>query len=64
LDQINTPVLLIWGGEDEVIPLEAGRKMNASIKDSELKIYEKCGHVPQEEMPDKLVADILNFTNK
>jgi pimeloyl-ACP methyl ester carboxylesterase len=61
LDQITTPSLLIWGAEDEIIPLEAGRKMNSAIKGSELKVYEKCGHIPQEEMPERLVSDIENF---
>src|ERR1700730_338580 len=53
LGKINAPALIIWGAEDELIPLEAGRKINSLVKGSKLVIIEKCGHVPQEEMPER-----------
>ncbi len=61
LGKINTPTLIIWGAEDQLIPLEAGRKMNSLIKGSKLVIFEKCGHVPQEEMPERVVDEITKF---
>lgn len=61
LSTINVPTLLIWGAEDELIPLEAGKKLNSLIKDSRLVVLEKCGHIPQEEMPERVVNEILNF---
>lgn len=64
LSQINIPTLIVWGADDEVIPLEAGKKTNSLIKDSKLVIYEKCGHLPQEEMPDKLLLEILEFLKR
>lgn len=64
LGKINVPTLIIWGAEDEVVPLETGKKMNSLIKNSELKIYEKIGHLPQEESPQRIVEDILEFTGK
>lgn len=64
LSQINIPTLIVWGAEDEVIPLEAGKKANSLIKDSKLVIYENCGHLPQEEMPERSLADIIEFLKK
>ena len=61
LSKINAPALIIWGAEDELIPLEAGRKMNLLIKDSKLVIIEKCGHVPQEEMPERVLDEMTKF---
>ena len=61
LVKINAPALIIWGAEDALIPLEAGRKMNSLIKGSKLTIIEKCGHVPQEEMPERTVDEIEKF---
>jgi pimeloyl-ACP methyl ester carboxylesterase len=61
LGKINVPALIIWGAEDEVIPLGTGRKMNSLIKNSELKVYENTGHLPQEEVPQRVVEDILDF---
>jgi fermentation-respiration switch protein FrsA (DUF1100 family) len=61
LGKINAPALIIWGAEDALIPLEAGRKMNSLVKGSKLVIIEKCGHVPQEEMPERIVDEIEKF---
>jgi len=61
LARLNAPALIIWGAEDALIPLEAGRKMNSLVKGSKLVIIEKCGHVPQEEMPERTVDEIEKF---
>lgn len=61
LSKINVPTLIVWGAEDALIPLEAGRKMNSLIKGSNLVIIEKCGHVPQEEMPERVVEEVTKF---
>jgi pimeloyl-ACP methyl ester carboxylesterase len=61
LYKINAPTLIIWGAEDEVIPLEAGRKMNSLIKDSKLVVIDNCGHVPQEEMPERVLGEMTKF---
>lgn len=61
LGKINAPTLIIWGAEDAVIPIEAGWKINSLIKSSKLVIIEKCGHVPQEEMPERVLAEITKF---
>src|SRR6266550_1628063 len=58
LGKISARTLIIWGAEDALIPLAAGRKMNSLIKDSKLLVLEKCGHVPQEEMPERVVEEI------
>ncbi len=61
LGKIKMPTLIIWGAEDALVPLEAGRKMNSLIKDSKLVIIEKCGHVPEEEMPERVLDEITRF---
>ena len=60
---IKVPTLIIWGAEDTLIPLEAGRKLNELISGSKLVIFEKCGHVPQEEMPERVLSEIAGFIN-
>jgi pimeloyl-ACP methyl ester carboxylesterase len=61
LNKISAPVLIIWGRQDALIPLEAGSKMNKLIQDSKLVIFDNCGHLPQEEMPTRTVDEITNF---
>jgi pimeloyl-ACP methyl ester carboxylesterase len=63
LGKITAPTLIIWGAEDELIPLAAGRKMNSLIKNSKLLVIEKCGHLPQEEMPERVVEESTRFIN-
>lgn len=61
LGKITARTLIIWGAEDALIPLAAGRKMNSLIKNSTFVIVEKCGHVPQEEMPERVVDEVTAF---
>ena len=61
LSRINVPTLIIWGAQDALLPLEAGRKMNSLIKGSELLVLQSCGHLPQEEMPARVVGEITRF---
>jgi pimeloyl-ACP methyl ester carboxylesterase len=64
LGRVNARTLIIWGAEDALIPLAAGRTMNSLIKNSKLVIIEKCGHVPQEEMPDRVIEEVISFIGK
>jgi pimeloyl-ACP methyl ester carboxylesterase len=61
LGRVTARTLIIWGAEDALIPLAAGRTMNSLIKNSKLVIIEKCGHVPQEEMPERVLEEAVNF---
>ena len=64
LGKINARTLIIWGAEDSLIPLAAGRTMNSLIKNSKLVIFEKCGHLPQEEMPERVLDEVTKFIEK
>ena len=61
LPTIKARTLIIWGADDQLIPLDAGRKMNSLIKDSKLVIIEKCGHLPQEELPERVLDEMRKF---
>jgi pimeloyl-ACP methyl ester carboxylesterase len=61
LSRINVPTLIIWGAQDALIPLEAGRKMSSLIKTSKLVVFESCGHLPEEEMPGRVVDEVIPY---
>ena len=61
LSKIQLPALILWGREDRLIPLAAGNKLSSLIKDSKLVVFESCGHLPQEEMPERTIAEITQF---
>ena len=58
---ISVPTLILWGRHDKVIPLKAGELLNQALRNSVLEIVEQCGHIPQEEQPQKTIARISEF---
>lgn len=59
--RIDIPVLLIWGENDEIVPLEVGRKLAGNIPNSKLVVVPNCGHVPQEECPSQAMEAMETF---
>ncbi len=57
----NTPVLILWGEEDALIPVSAARWFQQAIPHAKLIVYPKIGHLPQEEAPDRSAADLAGF---
>lgn len=58
---IQTPTLIIWGRQDGLLPLESGERLHRDIQDSTLKVFDQCGHVPQEERPDMTIPPSMTF---
>ncbi len=56
LRAIRTPVRLIWGASDRLMPLDYARRLQAALPDATLVTLDRCGHVPQIECPDALAA--------
>jgi pimeloyl-ACP methyl ester carboxylesterase len=61
---ITVPVLIIWGREDKVVPLEVAMNFKRDIPDSELVIQDCCKHVPPEEEPVPTREAIIEFLKK
>ncbi|UTW56756.1 alpha/beta fold hydrolase [Kordiimonas sp. SCSIO 12610] len=64
LSTINVPSLIIWGEDDNLIPVEAGRVMDREIKNSELVVFKNAGHIPMEEIPEKTLEAVRTFLKK
>ncbi|CAM3630780.1 alpha/beta fold hydrolase [Parendozoicomonas haliclonae] len=64
LDQLTMPVLIIWGEEDNWIPVRHAQQFHDAIKGSELIIYPEVGHMPMEEIPEQSAQDVAAFLNK
>ncbi|HZH29746.1 MAG TPA: alpha/beta hydrolase [Pyrinomonadaceae bacterium] len=61
LDRIQQSTLLIWGAEDRLNPLEDGRRLHAKLANAQLVVYARCGHLPQEEMPERFAREVSGF---
>ena len=46
---INQPTLIVWGEDDQVIPIKNGYKLHEAILHSQMVVLRDCGHIPQEE---------------
>ena len=54
LGALRVPVTLIWGEDDQLLPLAYARKVAAALPQSTLVQLPRCGHIPQRECPDQL----------
>lgn len=64
VEDIEQPTLILFGEEDNLIPVAAGERQHELIPDSELVVYEGIGHVPMEEIPARSAADTLDFLQR
>jgi pimeloyl-ACP methyl ester carboxylesterase len=55
------PTLLVWGREDQIVPLAAGQRYNQSIQGSELAVFDGCGHRPEIEQREQFVSRVRSF---
>ena len=61
LTDLEIPTLLIWGEDDQVIPISNITKFRNSIKNIQYQIMEKCGHAPYAEKPELFSKIVLDF---
>jgi pimeloyl-ACP methyl ester carboxylesterase len=59
--EVAIPTLIIWGANDNLIFKWQGERLHHEIRDSQLVVLEKCGHVPQEERPEETAQRLIEF---
>ena len=61
LGQLQMPVLLVWGQQDELLPPIVGHQMHESIPQSVLELYAGCGHMGPATCSDRMVPKVIDF---
>lgn len=61
LATIKVPVMIMWGEEDNLIPVSSARWFADAMPQAKLVIYPKVGHIPMEEIPEKSAADVKDW---
>ena len=61
LAAIKVPVLIMWGQEDNLIPVAAAHWFHKALPTSQLIIYPNVGHIPMEEIPDQSAEDVKRW---
>lgn len=57
----SVPTLLIWGSEDQIVPLSAGESYKSAIPGAKLVVLRGIGHHPEIERPAEFVEQLQNF---
>jgi pimeloyl-ACP methyl ester carboxylesterase/CRP-like cAMP-binding protein len=61
MGRIDTPALVIWGAEDDIVPLRDAGLVAAEWPAADLRIIPNAGHWPQFEQPDATMRHIAHF---
>jgi pimeloyl-ACP methyl ester carboxylesterase len=61
IKQVKQPTLIIWGGQDKLIPPDNADRFQKDIIGSRLAVFDGLGHVPHEEDPKATVAAVQEF---
>lgn len=61
LPNIGAPTLLVWGTEDDAVPVAHGRTMERLIPDAGLVTFEGAGHFAYLDEPDRFCTVIRHF---
>ena len=64
LARITTPTLLCWGAHDRLAPLVCAEAWRKEIAASELRVFDRSGHVPHLEEPDAVAAAVVEFCTR
>ncbi len=61
LGRVHVPTLIVWGQDDQIVPLECGELYQQAIPGSRLEILPQCGNCPPLEKPDEFTKLVRNF---
>jgi len=62
--ELDVPTLLLWGRHDRVVPLWVGERLAEELPQAELEVFERCGHVPPEELPGETLGAVTAFLDR
>ena len=61
LDLIVNPTLILWGANDNWIPVKNAQRFKEKIENSKVVIMNETGHIPMEEKPNESLMITLDF---
>ncbi|WP_336331659.1 alpha/beta fold hydrolase [Pseudomonas putida] len=61
LGEIKAKTLVVWGRNDRFVPMDVGLRLIAGIANSELHVFNNCGHWAQWEHADTFNRLVLDF---
>ncbi len=59
--QEDLPILIIWGEEDQVVPLDVGRTLQRMLPRAVFHVIPHAGHLPHREQPEQVLPLVREF---
>ena len=63
LTQLTTPVMLLWGDGDPLVPSRMQHELMRQLAQAKLCVYADTGHTPRWERPERFAADLASFVS-
>ena len=61
LGKLSIPIMLLWGRNDQTLPLKQSEALLKLITPVEFDIIDNCGHIPHYERPEMVNPTLINF---
>jgi pimeloyl-ACP methyl ester carboxylesterase len=61
LGKIRVPTLVVWGAQDQIMPIDCGHLYHQAIPGATLRVIDRCGHWAHFEQPQALAEAIREF---
>lgn len=61
IKRVKSPTLIIWGQQDEIVPVGDARRFEKDIPGSRVHIFDTCGHMPMMELPYETHRVVMEF---
>lgn len=64
LPELKMPVLIVWGGDDRIVPLEQGETIHRLVAQSELDVAQGCGHLAPQQCTGQIGPWVVDFLGR
>ncbi|MDR3536207.1 MAG: alpha/beta hydrolase [Acetobacteraceae bacterium] len=61
LGGVRAPALVIWGDDDRIVPISAGRAYVQALRNATMTTVAGCGHFAEMEKPEELAKLVTDF---
>ena len=63
IHRVEAPTLILWGQSDGLVPVEYAQAFQRAIRNAQVSIMRRCGHMPMYENPAAFVEEVTGFLN-
>jgi pimeloyl-ACP methyl ester carboxylesterase len=64
LPELKMPVLIVWGGEDRIMPVSQGETMHRLVPKSEFDVVPGCGHLAPGQCAPQMESRVVGFLKR